>query len=542
MRIQVVIYLLISLALTGTTISCSRSGKDDLQTKTSGLSIAISGKYLNFPISQSVKRSKIRFEAAGIPALEMVIRLAPAKPDYWVFLDVTAYKGKILKIKYSGAPQGLSKIYQGDMIAGIDSLYREKNRPQFHFTTRRGWNNDPNGLVYLDGEYHLFYQHNPLEREWENMSWGHAVSSDLIHWKELQLALLPDTLGTIFSGSAVIDWNNCTGWGKDALIAFYTSAGKTMKQCIAYSTDRGRSFMKYAGNPVLGPDRDPKVFWYEPSKTWVLVLYNDNYNAVYNSKDLKNWELKSKVGGFYECPELFGLPVDGDPMKIRWIMYGGSGTYMIGSFNGEKFLPENGKFFYTWGSQYAAQTYNNIPDGRRIQIGWGRIEQKGMPFNQMMLFPCELTLRSTPDGERLYCNPVKEVEELHGRKYALKDMIAEDANKELNGIRGDLFHLKAEIEIVHGLGFSISFRGNRILDYDSNFGRFNGAPYVGDFPGSLRFNVELLIDRTSCEVYIDNGKLFIPEGLKDPVSDEGIEIEGNVRIHNLELYEMNSIW
>jgi fructan beta-fructosidase len=536
------ICVLFILAFIALTIRCNRVEKALRQPGKSELSVDISHKYLNLPVSQSVERSGIRFVADGIPDLSMVIRLAPAKPDYWVFLDVTAYKGKNLKILYDGDPEGLAKIYQDDVIAGNDSLYSEKNRPQFHFTTRRGWNNDPNGLVYLDGEYHLFYQHNPLEREWENMSWGHAVSSDLVHWKELPTALLPDTLGTIFSGSAVIDRNNCSGFGIDALVAFYTSAGRTMKQCIAYSTDRGRSFVKYAGNPVLGPDRDPKVFWYEPSKSWVLVLYNDNYNAVYNSKDLRTWEYKSKVMGFYECPELFELPVDGNPMKKKWVMYGGSGTYMTGTFNGEEFHPEHGKYFYTWGSQYAAQTYNNIPDGRRIQVGWGRIEQKGMPFNQMMLFPCELTLRTSPDGVRLYCNPVKEVEELHERSFVFSDITAEDVNRELAGINGDLFHLKADIEIVHGLGFSFKFRGNRILDYDGNFGRFNGAPYTGDYPGSLRFNVELLIDRTSFEAYIDNGKLFLPEGLKDPATGEGIEILGDVMIHQLELYEMKSIW
>jgi fructan beta-fructosidase len=522
--------------------SCNTPDHVKIKPESHELSFTIIKQYLNLPVSQSAERSKIRFESESEPALEMVIRLAPSKPDYWVFLDVTSYMGRVLKIKYAGNPAGLSKIYQDDIIAGADSLYREVNRPQIHFTSRRGWNNDPNGLVYLDGEYHMFYQHNPLEREWENMSWGHALSKDLIHWEELPVALLPDTLGTIFSGSAVIDKDNTAGWGKDALVAFYSSAGKEMKQCVAYSLDRGRSFTKYHANPVLGPDRDPKVFWYEYAKTWVMVLYNDNYNAIYNSRNLKEWEFKSRVGGFFECPELFELPVNGNPHNKKWVMYGASGTYMIGNFDGATFTPEFGKYFYTWGSQYAAQTYNNTPDGRRIQIGWGRIEQKGMPFNQMMLFPCELTLRTTNEGIRLFCEPVKEIKKLYGKEYSFKDLSVDDANNKLRGIKCDLIHLKTEVEIEHGLVFEISFRGNSILNFDGNFNRFNGVPYIGEVPGYLRFNIELIIDKTSFEAYIGNGRLFIPEGLKDDKSDEGLSFKGNVRIHYLQLYEMNPIW
>jgi len=508
----------------------------------SSLSMQISKNYLNLPVSGSSDRAKIHFKSDGVPDLDLVIRLASGKPDYWVFLDMEKYKGKILNISYEGNSTGLKAIYQDDVIAGSDSLYKEKNRPQFHFSSRRGWNNDPNGLVWFDGEYHLFYQHNPVEREWENMSWGHAASSDLLHWREFSDALLPDTLGTIFSGSAVIDKDNTAGWGKDAMVLFYTSASKKMRQCIAYSTDKGRSFTKYEGNPVIGPDRDPKVFWYEPGKHWVLVLYNENYNEIYTSQNLKHWELKSKVDGFYECPELFELAVDGNNADKKWVMYGGSGTYMTGSFDGEKFTPEHGKYFYTQGSQYAAQTYNNIPDGKRIQVGWGRIDQKGMPFNQMMLFPCELTLRTTNDGIRLFCEPIKDIETLHSNTLTFKDMTGEEANGKLSGIKGDLLHIKADLEVTKGLGFDILFRGNNLLRYDGNYGKFNDVPYVGDIPGNLRFNIELLLDRTSCEAYIGKGRLFLSDALKDKQSADGIVFRGDVKLHTIEVSELKSIW
>jgi sucrose-6-phosphate hydrolase SacC (GH32 family) len=421
-------------------------------------------------------------------------------------------------------------------------LYREQNRPQLHFTSRRGWNNDPNGLVYHAGEYHLFYQHNPYEIHWENMHWGHAVSKDLLHWEELNDALFPDSLGTMFSGSAVIDKSNTAGWGKNTMVALYTAAGKKMTQNIAYSQDKGRTFTKYGGNPILGPDRDPKVFWYEPTRTWVMVLYDDNFFSIYNSKDLKNWEYKSKVTGFYECPELFELPVDGNTNDRKWVMYGASGTYMIGTFDGERFHPENGKYFYAWGSQYAAQTYNDTPDGRRIQIGWGRIEQPGMPFNQMMLFPAELSLRTTRDGIRLFCEPIGEIEKLHSKEYRWENLTSGSLNEKLAEIDADLLHVRMDVELEKGLELEVSFRGNPLVQYDGNYNRFNGAPYVSVTPDSFRFNIELLVDRTSVEAWIGKGKLFLSEGLRKDNSAAGIRIKGDVKIHSIEVYEMRSIW
>ncbi|MEA1887664.1 MAG: glycoside hydrolase family 32 protein [Bacteroidota bacterium] len=502
----------------------------------------IENQYINIPIDMQKDRQLVYFVSGNDTLTYSVIRIADGEADYWVFKDVSDLKGKTLKLVFSEKTSGIDLIYQSDRFAGQDSLYHETKRPQFHFTSRRGWNNDPNGLVYYDGEYHLFYQHNPYEIYWENMHWGHAVSKDLMHWKELNDALYPDKQGTMFSGSAVIDKYNTGGWSKDALVALYTAAGERMTQNVAYSTDRGRTFTKYTGNPILGPNRDPKVFWYEPDKKWVMVLYEDNFFAIYNSTDLIDWEFKSRTKGFYECPELFELAIDGDENNKKWVMYGASGTYMIGNFDGENFTPEHGKYFYSWGSQYAAQTYNNNPDGRRIQIGWGRIEQPGMPFNQMMLFPCELTLRSTDKGIRLFCEPISEIQKLHKKKYFWKNLSGEEANEYLKEINTDLLHARMDIEIIHGLGLEVHFRGKPVIYYDGNFNRFNGAPYSSDKPGSMRFTIEILIDKTSLECYIDDGKLFISEGLKKPVNKEGFQIKGDVKIHTLEVYEMKSIW
>ena len=534
-------YLFILLTIVSIT-SCRPAKKESQSDDKTEISINVMNRYINLPVSQAGGLAKMAFSAGGKQVKDFTIRLAPEKPDYWVFWDISKYKGTELKINYDGNISGLKYIYQDDRIAGQDSLYKEINRPQIHFSSRRGWNNDPNGLVWFDGEYHLYYQHNPFEKLWGNMHWGHAVSKDLVHWEEIGIALEPDSSGTMFSGSAVIDRENTAGWGKNALVAFYTAAGKKMSQNVAYSTNRGRSFTKYAGNPILGPDRDPKVFWYEPKKTWVMVLYNDNYNIIYNSKDLKKWVEKSTVPGFYECPEFFELSVDGNPKNSKWVMYGASGTYMTGNFDGENFTPEHGKYFYSWGSQYAAQTYNNVPDGRRIQIGWGRIEHKGMPFNQMMLFPSNLTLRTTSEGVRLFCEPVKEIESLHHKSYSWSNLTTEEANEKLKEVKGDLFHLKMNTEIVHGLGLELFYRGNPVVYFDGNFNRFNGAPYICDIPGIFRFDIEVILDRTSVEAYIGKGKLFISEQLKERSSDEGLAFKGNIRINSLELHELKSIW
>ena len=510
--------------------------------QTTSLSFRIEKRYINIPVEAKSARQRVVFDLGNGDSTAAVIRVATSKPDYWVWRDVSALKARTITIRFSGQVDGISRIHQDDKFPGQDSLYRESLRPQVHFSSQRGWNNDPNGLVWHDGEYHMYYQHNPYEREWENMHWGHAVSKDLIHWEELPAALFPDTLGTMFSGSAVIDHQNSAGFGKDALVAIYTAAGKRMTQNIAYSLDRGRTFTKFSGNPLLGPDRDPKVFWYAPGKHWVMALYNENYVAIYNSTDLKKWTYKSQVKGFYECPELFELPVDGNPAQRKWVMYAASGTYMIGRFDGAVFTPEKGKYHYHTGVMYAAQTYNNTPDGRRIQVGWGRVEAPGMPFNQLMLFPQALTLKTTSEGVRLFCNPIPEISTLHLGHHDLSGLTVAAANERLKSIKSDLIHAVMDIEIDKGLGLELFYKGNPILYYDGNFTKFNGVPYDSEKPAAFRFQIEMILDRTTVEGYVDGGKLFVAEALRPAKSTSGLELRGDLKIHRLDLYELGSIW
>ncbi|HJZ39056.1 MAG TPA: hypothetical protein VJ203_01685 [Bacteroidales bacterium] len=526
------------------------------------IEIVITKTYLNLPVSRKAELKTMKLLVNGTSEMEFTIRLAKDVPDYWVFIDVTAYKGKRVILILDDAAGNLSSIYQDNVMAGHDSLYLEVKRPQFHFTPKRGWNNDPNGLVFYEGEYHLFFQHNPYDVLWGNMHWGHAVSKDLLHWTELPEALYPDQLGTMFSGSAVVDHNNTTGFQKGeekTIVAFYTAAGSTsdmskgklFSQCMAYSNDKGRSWIKYNGNPVLphviAENRDPKVFWHEPTGKWVMVLYMKDKHSIFSSSDLKKWQHESDVSGFFECPEFFELQVDGNSENTRWVMYGASGTYMIGSFDGKKFAPESTKKLYTSGALYAAQTFNNIPvsDGRRIQIGWGRIPQPGMPFGQMMLFPTELTLKTTRDGIRLFNNPIREIELLTKTEQKWDNLTQQEANEKLKQYGpGELLRVKAKIALDDFSLTGLTLGGNSILKYDANFNLVNDIPYFTDIPGSMELSMELLLDKTSVEVYIDGGRYSYSMEREPALNTEGLVFTGNSRLNviDLEIQTLNAIW
>ena len=523
------------------------------------ISIKVEKQYLNFPVAQQTERSKITFATDQGSTWSVVVRLAAGQPDYWVFYDVTHLKGQTLKITYEGESGGLSQIYQSDQIHGQENLYKEANRPQFHFTTRRGWINDPNGLIFHDGEYHLFYQHNPMEREWENMHWGHAISSDLIHWEELPTALYPDELGTMFSGSAVMDYDNTAGFNREdtvAMIAFYTVANPDRQiQCMAYSLDKGRSWTKYGNNPLIDSKekwksvdtRDPKVFWYSPSGHWVMVLNERDGHSIYTSHNLKDWQYQSHVTGFWECPELFELPIDGDENNKKWVMYGATGTYMIGSFDGQIFTPEAGKYYYCSGAQYAAQTFNNIPqtDGRRIQIGWGRIPQGEGAFNGMMMLPTELSLCTTKEGTRLISKPVKEVEQLFAKNGSWKNLTAEQANKYLEQYQDtDRIRIKARIKLSHATDAGLALNGQRIVNYDMNGNMLNGMFFSPEDRTSMTLSADIFIDRTSVEIFFDDGIYTSYQERKANTNDKrGFHFFGNrIQVEELEIYEVRSIW
>jgi hypothetical protein len=283
-------------------------------------------RYLNLPIRNSAPRRMVTTMVNGRVVARNDISLADAEPDWWAPMDVSTWRGNTLTLqvdKLPGDSASLNAVEQSDAIKGTTDFYHEPYRGQFHFSAQRGWNNDPNGLVFFNGEYHLFFQHNPYGWSWGNMHWGHAISPDLVHWQELGDALAPDRFGPMYSGSAVVDWSNTSGLGqpsRPAQVLIYTAAGDPAVQCLASSTD-GRTYTKFAGNPVVkqitSGNRDPKIIWHEPTRKWIMTLYVET-NKVHTicflgSPNLKDWSLLSRVEGFFECPYFFELPVDSDP-------------------------------------------------------------------------------------------------------------------------------------------------------------------------------------------------------------------------------------
>jgi levanase/fructan beta-fructosidase len=520
------------------------------------VSLKVNRKYLNIPVSHKTERKQLTMTAKGEDTLSVVVRIAEGTPDYWVFKDVSRYKGKMLQLSYEGSGNALKNIIQSDTIYGESMMYKEKNRPQFHFTARRGWINDPNGLVYHNGVYHLYYQHNPFEREWENMTWGHATSTDLLHWTEYDDVLFPDRLGTMYSGSAVFDERNTSGFGSEKhppLVYAYTADRSDREvQCVAYSLDGGMTLNKYKGNPVIDSydmwqthdTRDPRLFWYEKGEHWVMVLNERDGHSIYTSSDLKSWTYQSHVPGFWECPDLFELSVDGNPDNTRWVMLGASNTYMIGRFDGKIFVPEGGKYRFCTGTIYAAQTISHAPDGRRIQIGWGRVAHPGMPFNGMMLLPTELTLKTTCDGIRMVSQPISEVKSLFQNVLTCTDVLgAAAANQTLASLeQKDCLHMSFTLHLSHRTSAGLSLSGRNILDYDSNYNTINGQFYSSQDPTSMDLTADVYIDRTCVEVFIDNGLYSYSMEWHDRKPD-GFRFWGtNLTVSGLKVDFVRSIW
>ena len=546
--------------------------QSDRKTTTVTLSreLAIDRPHLHLPVQNGARKRLMRFLVDGQLVRQFEIELAEGEPDFWTDTDVGPYRGKTLRIEIDrmrADSQALQTLILADGLPDPDGLYQEALRPQFHFSPARGWTNDPNGLVYCDGEYHLFFQHNPFGIKWGNMTWGHAVSPDLVHWTQLPDAIHPDELGTIFSGSALVDQNNTAGFQTGqhkAIVCVYTSAGGTnaeskgqpFTQSIAYSIDRGRSWTKYEGNPVLGhiagSNRDPKVIWHEPTKQWIMALFLDGRQyALFTSPDLKEWTRLCGIPelGAGECPDFFELPVDGDKNNTRWLFWGGNGNYLLGTFDGKAFTAESGPLPSRFGANdYAAQTYSDIPssDGRWIQVSWmagGRYP--GMPFNQQMTVPRVLTLRSTPEGIRLFMEPVEEIEKLRGKEHAFKDLPLEPGQNPLADLSGELFDVEAEIELAEAKSVTFDVRGQKV-EYSVAEKRLTALGRAAPLePVAGRIKLRILIDRTSVEVFANDGRVQLASCFLPSAENKGLALSatgGTAKVKSLSVWELKSSW
>lgn len=518
-------------------------------------------KYILLPVEEEEGYAHIRVIKDNQVVKEFNCKLAINKTDYNVPLDVSEYGGDVLlDIQFSGDKRSIGLINNfvcwKDIKATnvFDSKNREKFRSIYHHTPIYGWMNDPNGMFYKDGVWHLYYQYNPYGSQWENMTWAHSTSTDLIHWKNHGEVIQPDALGTIFSGSSVVDKENTAGFGKDAVVAFYTSAGAAQTQSIAYSTDNGETFKKYVNNPILTSDvpdfRDPNVFWNEEVKQWNLILAAGQQMNIYSSKNLKDWKFESSFGegygnhgGVWECPDLLKM---GD----KWVLicninpggpFGGSATqYFVGSFDGHKFTceskPEVTKWMDYGKDHYATVSFSNAPDGRIVVLPWMSNWQYAnqvptQQFRSANGLPRDLGLYSYNGEDYVSVKPSPEVFAAFEKKpsgrlqpaaYIEVTNIKSNASIVLSNDKGE------RVTMVYdgkNATFSMDRTESGVTDFHSDFKAKTVAPTNGVIK-----SMQIFIDRCSIEAFDTEGKvamtnLVFPSKPYDKIIVKGCKVK-----------------
>ena len=465
----------LSLSATAQTMKITRAGDTTI------VKIEKSPQYLILPVEEEKDEAQVLLDNGKATDTWMDVRLAQGKTDYYVSFKLNKGRTSVVKILNLKADALALKKGQMKLSNVWDVTNTDFYRPSYHHTPSYGWMNDPNGMFYKDGVYHLCYQYNPYGSKWGNMHWGHAISRDLIHWKEVEPTIARDPMGHIFSGSAVIDKDGTANYGKDAIVALYTSASDKngQIQCMAYSTDGGYTFHKYSGNPVLTPFdglkdfRDPKVFWYAPLKKWYMIVSADKEMRFYSSPDLKKWTYVSAFGRGYgaqpnqfECPDFFQLPVDGNPNKKKWVMivninpgclFGGSATeYFIGDFDGKNFVcdskPSIAKFLDYGKDHYATVTFSGVQD-RVLGIAWMSNWQYAnvTPIRQYRganTLPREFKLFTGKDGQiYMSSNVVPEVAGLRKTFKRLPDLVITQGkdSKNLSSSKENAFEIEMDV-------------------------------------------------------------------------------------------------
>ena len=527
--------------------------------------LTVDGSHLIVPVANVGGDRRIRlgiFDGAAL-VQDFDVALPAGDEPFWLAaypLASFGLQGKTVTVKPADdreAPKEYKAAFDRIRVGAAEETYAADDyakpyRNRFHASTRRGWNNDPNGMVFHDGTYHLFYQHNPFGIFWGNMHWGHFTSTDLIHWTEHPLSLFQRTTADMaFSGGGFVDTDGSAGFGKDTLFVAFTSTGRG--ECLAYSTDGGRTFTELKENPVVRHEgRDPKVIRYPPQDKWVMAVYESEENdataatpagaetaergpasiAFYESTDLHQW---TRTGAFtdadrdavHECPELFELPVVGRPGASRWILYGAQNRYFVGDFDGKTFHKESGPHGASHDAFYAAQTFSGTPDGRRIQVGWVRTETyldrfPDQTVGQALSLPHVLTLHDTPDGLRVFFNPVAETDMLRTELLAEgKDLTVAEANEKLQACAGELTEVTLE--------FADS--GPRELTIDGIDAGFAGR------------KVRVFTDRTFNEAYIDDGAGYRVRTRKaDRFDATDTRLGGEGAVKSLTVHRLQSIW
>ena len=594
-------------------------------------------KYLLLPIQEEKDEAQVILSTGDKEDTWMDVRLAQNGVDYFVPFSLEknaagkSVKGNVATVKILGLKKDALALNLLKLSNTFDTTNTDYYRPSYHFTPLYGWMNDPNGMVYKDGEYHLYFQYNPYGSKWGNMHWGHAVSKDLVHWEHLDPAIARDPVGHIFSGSSVIDKKNTAGFGKDAIIAIYTnnSVNHDEVQCIAYSNDNGRTFTKYEGNPVLTPFdglkdfRDPKVFWYEKGKCWYMIVSADKEMRLYKSKNLKKWNYVSAFGkGIgqqpcqYECPDFFQLPVNGDKKMMKWVMtmninpgcwFGGSATeYFVGDFDGKKFTcPDaNEVKWLDWGKDhYATVTFSNTGD-RVLGITWMSNWQYAnlTPFKQNRGangLPRELKLYEKNGKYYISEDVAPEVYALRKETKDLADASVSDA-KEFAGVAANMngaFEIETDVTPdangIAGIEISNNKRERTLIYFDMKQGKVvmdrtesgltdfgkqavphdielawdkqlaaegkqparitNSINYKNDFAlatwaplslcedGKKTYHVDIFVDKSSVELFVDGGRIAITNLVFPVAPYENVKLytqDGKAEFKNLKVHKL----
>ena len=529
--------------------------------------------YLLLPVQEKAEMCNIKVVKNNTQVKALNVRLASNHIDYYVPLDLKQF-GEDAKLaldihvngtyRNDGELSGFTCWKNMQLSDTFDTANREKYRPVYHHTPAWGWMNDPNGMFYKDGVWHLYFQHNPYGSQWENMTWGHSTSTDLLHWTFQGDPIEADAWGTVFSGSAVVDHNNTSGFGKGAVVAMYTSAGENQTQSIAYSNDNGQTFTKYDGNPVLTsntPDyRDPHVFWNEDIKRWNMIMAEGQHMDIYSSADLKEWKLESQFGaeygnhgGVWECPDLMKMKVRGTD-QYKWMLlcninpggpFGGSATqYFVGQFDGHKFTCESAPEVTKWmdygKDHYATVTFDNAPDGRRVAMAWMSNWQYAnqvptMQFRSANSVPRDLDLYEYQG--QTYCGVTPSPELAAARpKKATKTLT--EACEMVVTLKGNatitLANDKGEQVVMTYDEKSRTFAMDRTKsgqkDFSDDFAVLTVAPVHGKMS-----QLRLFIDRSSIEAFDADGKMAMTNLVFPTKPYNKVQVKGKAKyvVYNL---------
>jgi len=443
----------------------------------------------------------------------------------------------------------------------MSELYNEKYRPQYHFSAKKNWINDPNGLVYYKGTYHLFYQHQPDVQGWGPMCWGHATSTDMLHWEEQEIAIYPTENYSSWSGSGIVDKKNVSGLkdGEDDPILLFFTAHPT-GQKLSYSTDGGKTFKVYDKtvlpnkDSIVAEDRDPKVFWHEETQKWIMILYTESLSVsnlpsygFFSSDNLLDWKYESEVERCYECPDMVELPINGDKSNTKWVILCCNGDYLVGDFDGHKFTHcQELNISQRNYPNYASQTWSNMPDDRCVQIAWLICNTElNMPFKNQLTIPVELTLRQNGNKYELLKNPIKELETLREEVISISDVKLENSS--------NLFKEKISCYSEYDMEIEFEYNPFARMYFSTPFGDICYISHINALEMNTKSELlypdknnivkfRILADRSSLEIFGDEGRLYMCFDKIPETRDLSISSTHNVNIKSVKIYKLKSTW